>query len=399
MDVATLRLSYADLIDESQKAGFANTRIGFLAAVEKFKEAASVADLIGGTEGSYRRADADRLLSDTLFRLHDMDGAARAACSSLRAARASGHRSMLVRSLSSCGFTASQAPSEMVNAERASREQERLSGGSPSYGGLDLSQKGRISLPTTLAGLSRPGLAYYEAAVAICDTELAAAGGRGSPAAANPMRVPSLFVEARARGYLGACLNMPGEEQRSLELLRQAVALWRQLLRMAAPGKETLSAQRMLANELSTLGFVLKEYGSDGMAEAEACLREALALGEGLGDVMLTLKTLSYLINLCGEEHAAMGHAEAEAFRSRLSQLLVQMGRSPETSCSICLEPLAPPADGAAEDATGRGGSGGAGGPSDSCVRVWSCFHQFHHGCLSTWRCMTSNHACPLCKK
>jgi len=216
MDAAKLRLSFAGLMDEGHEACFANTRIGFLAAVEKLKEAASVADLIGGMGGASRRVIADQLLSNTLFRLHDMDGAARAACSSLRAARASGSMSKLVTSLSSCGYTASQAPSEIVNAERASREQERLSGGSPSYGGLDLWQEGRISLPTTLAGLSRMGLAYNEAAVAICDAELAAAGGRGSPAA-DPGRVPSLYVEARARGYLGACLNMPGEEQRSLK--------------------------------------------------------------------------------------------------------------------------------------------------------------------------------------
>jgi len=399
MDAAKLRLSFAGLMDEGQKAGFANTRIGYLAAVEKFKEAASVADLIGGMEGSYRRANADQLLSSNLFNLHDMDGAARAACSSLRAARASGHKSMLVTSLSSCGYTARQAPSEMVNAERASREQERLSGGSPSYGGLDLWQDGRISLPTTLAGLSRMGLAYNEAAVAICDAELAAAGGRGSPAAADPWRFPSLNMEARARGYLGACLNMPGEEQRSLELLRQAVALWRQILRTAAPGEEIRTAQRMLANELCNLGFVLKGHGSDGMAEAEACLREALALSEGLGDVLLTGKILTYLINLCGEAHATVGPAEAEAFRSRLNQLFVDMERSPETSCSICLEPLAPPADGAAEDAAGGGGSGGVGGPADSCLRVMSCNHQFHHGCLWTWQRTTSNCTCPICKK
>jgi len=155
----------------------------------------------------------------------------------------------------------------------------------------------------------------------------------------------------------------------------------------------------MLADELSTLGFVLKGNGSDGMAEAEACLREALALSEGLGDVFLTVKILTYLINLCGEAHAAMGPAEAEAFRSRLNLLLAQMGRSPETSCSICLEPLAPPADGAADDAASGDDSRNTSGTPDSCVRVADCFHQFHHGCLFAWLRTTSKYVCPLCKK
>ena len=135
----------------------------------------------------------------------------------------------------------------------------------------------------------------------------------------------------------------------------------------------------------------------EGIPEAELCLREALALCESFGDVHQTVNTLRCLINLCGRAHAAVTPAEAEALRSRLNQLLVQTGRSVELSCSICLEPLAPPVDGAAEDAAG--GSGGAGGTSDSCVRVWNCNHQFHDGSLSTWLRTSSNRACPLCKK
>jgi len=289
---------------------------------------------------------------------------------------------------------------------RESREEERRSNSS-SYGGfdlsqegrIDLSQQGRISLPTTPAALSRLGLAYNEAAVAICDEALAAVGGRGSPAANDKWRVPSLQTEANARANLGTCLFKMGvERQRTLELLRQAVALRRQAMRTKAPCHVTLDARRGLADDLSILG-VVQNHDSDGMAEAEACLRKALALGEGLRDVGLTVKTLTYLINLCGTENATMGPAEAEAFRLRLNQLLVQMGRSPETSCSICLEPLAPPADGAAEDAAGGRGSGGTGGPSDLCVRVLSCHHMFHRGCLFTWQRTGSNSVCPICRE
>jgi len=386
-DAAKLALCYRDLITEANEAQMTNTRIGLLAAVEKGREAASVTDLIGGAKGAFCRADTDQLISSWLTRLGDMAAAALAASSSLRAARASSNRTMLVIGLISCGKVATIAPGEMANAERASREQERINGYPVSYGGLDLSHEGRISLPTTPAALSRLGLAYNEAAVGICD--------------ANRESFPDVCTEAQARGSLGLCLYNLGEErQRSLELLRQAVGLRRQALLTAVPrqdflstSRDTLGAQQLLANTLSILGAVGYNHPSPELAEAEACLREALALGENLGDVLLKVKTLRYLINLCGEAGAAVRPAEAEALRSRLNQLLVQMGREPETSCSICLEPLTPPAASAAEeDAAGSG-------PSDSCVRVLNCNHQFHHGCLSTWKHMIGNGACPLCKK
>jgi len=397
-NVAELFRSYTDLRVEADDARMASTRLGQLAAVEKYKEAAAMTDLIGGAFGAGLRADAEQGLSHNLLRLGDNAAAARVACSSLRSARESGSRTLLVSGLSVCGDAANKAPSEMVSAEREIREQERL-GSSPSYGGLDLSQEGRIRLPTTRAALHKLEFSYHEAAVALCDAALAAAGGRGSPAADDDRLVPKLQVEARARGHLAHCLCRTGEEQRSLGLLRQAVGLWRQVVRTAGPGHDTLNAQRMLADQLCTLGGALAEGGvdrlSERMVEGEACLREALALGEGLRDVFLSGKTLAFLINLCGEAHATVQPAEVEALRSRLNRLLVQMGRSPETSCSICLEPLTPPADGAAADAAG---GGGAGGLSNSCVRVLWCHHQFHRGCLSVWRRTAPTRACPLCR-
>jgi len=396
-DAATLGRCYASLITQAREAHLADTRIGLLSAAERYREAAAVADLIPGANGSCARANAERCISYCLFRSGNMAAAARATCSSLRTARTSGNRTLLVSALSMCGQVARDAPGEMAAAERESREQERLSGPLPSYGGFELLQEGRISLPATPAALSRLSLAYNEAAVAICDASIAAAGGRGSPAAAFS---PMLQVETQARGCLGTCLHIMGEEtQRSLELTRQAVALLRQAVRTAAPGHQTVNAQRVLVDELSSLGGILKARGSEGVAEAEAYLREALAICDNVGVVQLTVNTLRYLINLCGETHASVGPAEAKSLCSRLNQLLVQMGREPETSCSICLEPLAPPADGAAEDATSGGGSGGAGGPADSCVRVLNCNHQFHDGCLLTWLRTTSSRACPLCKK
>jgi len=398
MDAANLVLCYDVLIAAASEAQMPNTRIALLTAAKTYRRAASVADLIGGAEGALRRANADQLISSCMSRLGDMAAAALAASSSLRTARVSGDRTMLVCGLISCGAAARFAPGEMANAERASREQERISGYPVSYGGLDLSHEGRISLPTTPAALSRLSLAYNEAAVALCDAAIVAAGGRGSLAANDKGSVPDARCEAQARGSLGLSLDDLGEErQRCLKLLRQAVGLRRQVLRTAAPGQDTLSAQRMLADQLCIMGAVGSHHLSPELAEADACLREALALGENLGHVWLTVKTLRCLINLFGEAGAAVGSAEAEGLRSRLNQLLIQMGREPETSCSICLEPFAAPADGAAEDAAGSGGSA----PSDSrsCVRVLECNHQFHSGCLLTWQRTIKNFACPLCKK
>jgi len=231
MDVAAqLAQRFCDLATEANEAFMENTRIGYLAAAEKAKEAAVAADL-----GGAHAAECHRLLADCLIRLGNMADAARAACSSLQAARASGNRSFLVMALGVCGAVAKQEPDEMAKAEKESREQERL-GGSPSYDGLDLSQEGRIILPTTLADLSRLDLIYYEAAVAICDAALTAAGGRGSAADDDEMRVPSLVLEAEARGDLGLSLHLlRSEGQRGLDLTRQAVVLLRKAVRTPAP--------------------------------------------------------------------------------------------------------------------------------------------------------------------
>ena len=214
VDRARLDRRYAVLVSLADRANMANTRIGLLAAVDKYREAASVADLIGGEDGALRCADAGKSLSRSLVRLGDLAAAARAACSSLRAARASGSRTMLVSSLSMCGEVAGEAPSKMISAERESREQKKLSGSPSSFGGLDLSKEGRISLPTTPAALSRLDLAYFEAAVAICD----AAGGRGSLATNDDRRVPLVGVkaEAEARGGHGRCLYRLGEKRQQL---------------------------------------------------------------------------------------------------------------------------------------------------------------------------------------
>ena len=397
MSVEQLTARYGDLFGEGRKAAMANTRVGYLAAVAKVKEAAAVADLIRGAKGASRRAQADLFLSACLLKLGEMAAAASAACSSLRTARASGNRSSLVSALCRCGNVAREAPDEMVKAERAHREQARRSGSAPSYGGLDLSQEGHISLPTTPAALSRLRITYMEAAIRICDAALAAAGGRGSPAADDELRVPSLGLEAETRARLGISLVNLGEDpQRGLELLRQAVVLMRQGVRRAAHGPDVLQEKGALAVTLCNLGVVLAE--SDGMAEAETCLREALELGEETDDVELKQSVLINLSNMSGRPDQPVGLAEAAALRSWLNALYAQAGRNPDTSCTICLEPLEQPGGGAEQDSTDDGGLT-ADGYTNSAVRVLQCAHQFHRGCLSAWWCTRSDRACPLCKK
>ena len=123
-DGASLCQRFSDLFTEGRHVFMANTRIGYLAAVENAKEAASVADLIGGAEGASRRTEADNLLSTCLLSLGNTAGAARAACSSLRAARAAGNRTLLIESLFTCSIVANKAPDEMVKAEREPRAGE-----------------------------------------------------------------------------------------------------------------------------------------------------------------------------------------------------------------------------------------------------------------------------------
>jgi len=115
------------LTAEADNARLANSRSSLIAAVEKYREAAAVADIMGGARGAGSRANTDELLADCLRRLNDMPAAARAACSSLRAARASEDRSLLVKALLACADVARESPGEMAQAEKESREQERLS--------------------------------------------------------------------------------------------------------------------------------------------------------------------------------------------------------------------------------------------------------------------------------
>lgn len=230
-------------------------------------------------------------------------------------------------SLAACSFVAEQAPDAMVKAEREReiREQQSL-GDSPCHGGLDHSQEGWISLPTSPAAFSRLSLAYAEAAVAICDASLARTGGRGSRAAADERRIPAVDVEAQARGLMAICLRNLGEErQRSLELLRQTVFL----LRQVATG-----GMGALVIWLSTLGGVLNDDGMRELRAAEGASPRRNGGSQGVStrgaradreiekrasQAKGNLREISHLLNMSGQPHQSVEPAEAEELRLRLN--------------------------------------------------------------------------------
>ena len=205
-------------------------------------------------------------------------------------------------------------------------------------------------------------------------------------------------MEAEERACLASRLFNLGEEQRGSELLRQAVALLRLAVRRTGPGSDLLAAKHTLAALLCNL-VAMEDAGSDGTpAEAEACLREALALCEDTDDVSLKQTVLRDLINMSGLPDQPVKMAEAAALRSRLNALYAQAGRNHDTSCTICLETLEQSDGGAEKDAADHGDRG-ADGYTNSAVYVLNCGYQFHRGCLCTWWRTAASVACPLCKE
>jgi len=121
---------------------------------------------------------------------------------------------------------------------------------------------------------------------------------------------------------------------------------------------------------------------SDEMAEAEACLREALELCEETDDVFAKQTALRFLSNMSGRPDLPVGRAEAATLRLRLNALYAQAGRNQATSCTICLETLEHTDGGAEKDAADDGGRG-ADGFTNSAVFVMQCAHQFQPGAAS----------------
>jgi len=215
-----------------------------------------------------------------------------------------------------------------------------------------------------------------------------------------------LKAEAHARGSLAVSIfDLSADLQRSLDLVRQAVALMRRAVRTAAPGKEVMEVKLTLASWLNNLGNMLNSISQgrmrmsfpNSMVEAEACFREALELSKESNDVSLMQTVLANLANMSYQSGQTVGPTEAATLRARLNTLYAQTGREPDTTCTICLELL----ESIEQPGGGADGAVGDGfrGSDDSTVQVLKCGHQFHYGCISTWWRTTSNTVCPICKK
>ena len=157
-------------------------------------------------------------------------------------------------------------------------------------------------------------------------------GGRDSPACVDSWRVPSLFDEAEARGQLGGCLvDLGVERERGFDLMRSAVALLRRAVQAAGPGDAALHPKATLAKWQHNLGaYLVNTPGSDGMAQAEACLRQALELSSATNQIAMKQRYLIRLINMGGIPGSRVTPAEAASFLSRLNAIYAQTGRNPE---------------------------------------------------------------------
>jgi hypothetical protein len=386
--------AYHSLVAEGGRLIAQDSRSSYLASADKFRQAAAVTPAIRGSYGAGLRSAAERVQAHSMVRAGDTAGAARVACASVASARAGANRTLLVEALISCAIVARSSSDDMVRAEEemARCEQARVPADGPALDThppparppLDLSSEGRVRMPTT--GLERAllGLAYSQAAVDICDAAIAAAAAPGGPPV-NDSHVPSLDAQASARSNLARCLVESGiDPARGVALLREAAALRRRLL---AERPDASHARRVLAIALSNLGAALAQVGLETeRGEADACMREALQLGDSTHDVGVQKGVLTNLINRSGERPEG---ADGETLRSRLNQIYLKAGRDPDTHCAVCLELLQPTIDAA-------GASAPADRLADARVMVLGCGHQFHQFCIQKWR--ERSHECPVCK-
>jgi len=227
---------FAALMIESKRANERKTNAGHLAKLAKLKEAAAVANAIGGETGATLRAISDQGLWLTLLAAGDCVAAARAASSMLSAARAeSGNLSMLVEAMATCAIVARRAPETMAKADKKGREKETRDGSLSDKGQQrpSLSQEGRFRFPTTPAALSQLTRAYLTAAVAVCDAALAGyIPDSDTPVSARGRHIPSRRVRAEVQLLLMAASS------------RARTALWTSVLAAPRGGKQWRSGGR-----------------------------------------------------------------------------------------------------------------------------------------------------------
>ena len=186
-----------------------------------------------------------------------------------------------------------------------------------------------------------------------------------------------------------------------LQKIEYSVGLRRELLMRASAGGAA-AARVNYAQALANHGSMLIAY--DDITAGRRVLLSALQAGRAAAHVPTLRAVLTNLINLGGggvpilggaadgdeaegEEgaavaDAAISRAETDGFVEELDALLARGGRQVESECSICLAPLRPDGDAAADEAA-------------EPVCVLGCSHRFHRRCIVGWSRRDAR--CPQC--
>ena len=171
---------------------------------------------------------------------------------------------------------------------------------------------------------------------------------------------------------------------------------------MRASAGGAAAARVNYAQALANHGSMLIAY--DDIPAGRRVLLSALQAGRAAAHVPTLRAVLTNLINLGGggvpilggaaevdeaaaEEGAAVAdeaisRAETDGFVEELDELLARGGRQVESECSICLAPLRPDGDAAADEAA-------------EPVCVLGCSHRFHRRCIVGWSRRDAR--CPQC--
>ena len=292
---------------------------------------------LGGKPAAERLCGAHLVHSNCLMQLRDAVAGTEAACAAREAAIATGDAAMLALVLFTCSSVASMAPEEIAAA---------------------MGRRTPDACPTepwfvdATVDSCRLALGLSMACVAVCE--------RASNA------VP-LDLYAQAIGKVGTSLAELSEQPyRSMWLHRHAVTVCRRAVQREDGDVPRLALVGLLGN-LGTL------TGELGKVESEVWLREALATSESLAGACHEIP----LRNLANLE--LLGQLESTAFRLRLKALDASAGKTPQTTCAICLDDF---------DDRGCDGRG---------VLIVSCGHQFHRSCIGQW--FTERSTCPTCKE
>jgi len=346
MTLGDIKLSavHDKLMESAQQLLVSNATEDYRKAAACCKAAAAAAGRIRGTPGVARLVGANLIYSKCLMKLGDVVAGVEAACAARESAVATRHAAAIALVLFTCSSVASAAPEEMAAA---------------------MGRRSTDACPVNpwfvdaTVDPSRLALGFSMASVAVCER---------APKALIPLE-----LYAQAVGTVGSSLTELDEQpQQSMQLHRHAVTLCRRAVQCADSTPLGGDLPRLALIEL--LGNLGTLTGDLGMAESEVWLREALGMCDSTVGGQCHEIALRNLVNL-----ELLGQLESTAFRLRLKTLDTNSGRSPQTTCAICLDDF---------DDHGCDGRG---------VQIVTCGHQFHRSCIRQW--FTQRPTCPTCRE